>query len=213
MRIVPCRVVCYYKFNVKSGSKKMREGGLGIWNGSIHLPFLLVSKCAQRKGKSKARKADLEEEKSFYTRTHGEAYFTLWSGTTGDPRLLFIAFISEDMEDRSYVPGASHFCLTELFFLEENSIYFRQSFTDALFFLYHLWRKHTWSRTRFYIPQVSSCIVAMSVCRWRERLLKETIVRVCVVNGDGATARIRWTTGSFHQAPALSRSSPTGWTL
>lgn len=30
MRIVPRRVVCYYKFNVKSGSKKMREGGLDI---------------------------------------------------------------------------------------------------------------------------------------------------------------------------------------
>lgn len=51
------------------------------------------------KGKSQARKADLEEEKSFYTRPHIEAYFTFWSGTTGYPRLLFIAFISEDMED------------------------------------------------------------------------------------------------------------------
>lgn len=51
MRVVPCRVVCYYNFNVKSWSKKMREGSLGIWNGSIHLPFLLVSKCAQRKRK------------------------------------------------------------------------------------------------------------------------------------------------------------------
>lgn len=49
MSIVPCRVVCYYKFNVKSGSKKMREGGLGISNGSICLLFLLVSKCAKRK--------------------------------------------------------------------------------------------------------------------------------------------------------------------
>lgn len=78
MRIVPCRVVCYYKFNVKSGSKKMRERDLGIWNGSIHLPFLLVSKCAQRKGKSKGRKTDFEEEKSFYTRPHIVAYFTLF---------------------------------------------------------------------------------------------------------------------------------------
>lgn len=53
MRIVPRRVVCYYKFNVKSWSKKMREGGFGIWNGSIHLPFLLVSKCAQRRREKK----------------------------------------------------------------------------------------------------------------------------------------------------------------
>lgn len=135
IRIVPCRVVCYYKFNVKSGSKKMREGGFSIWNGSIHLPFLLVSKCAQRRGKSKARKADLEEEKSFYTRPHSEAYSTLWSGSSGYPGLLFIAFISED------VPVASQFC-SQSSVLEENSIYFWQSFTDALFFLYHLWRKH-----------------------------------------------------------------------
>lgn len=43
----------------------------------------------------------------------------------------------------------------------------------------------------------------MSVCQWRKRLLKETIVRIHVVNGDGATAWIRWTTGSFHQAPCF----------
>ena len=71
------------------------------------------------KGKSKARKADLEEEKSFYTRPHGEAYFTLWSGTTACPRLLFIAFISEDMEDRSYV--ASHVCLAA--FCERKTLF------------------------------------------------------------------------------------------
>lgn len=164
MRIVPCRVVCYYKFNVKSGSKKMREGGLSIWNGSIHLPFLLVSKCAQRKGKSKARKADLKEEKSFYTRPRSEAYFTLWSGTTGYPRLLFIAFISEDMEDWSPMSLASHFC-SHCFSSEENSIYFRQSCMDAVFFLYHLWRKHMCDHGQGFPFLVSSSIVAMSVCQ------------------------------------------------
>ena len=62
------------------------------------------------KGKSKARKADLKEEKLFHTRPYSEASSTLWSGATGYHRLLFIAFISEDMEDQS-VPVASHFCL------------------------------------------------------------------------------------------------------
>ena len=87
----------------------MREGCLGIWNGSIHLPFLLVSKCALRTRKSKARKADLREEESFYTRTHGEAHFTLCSSTSGYPRPLFIAFIGENVEEQSYVPLVSHF--------------------------------------------------------------------------------------------------------
>lgn len=50
---------------------------------------------------------------------------------------------------------------------------------------------------------MSSSIVAVSVCQWRERLLKDTIVWICVVNGDGAVARIRWTTGSFHQFPCF----------
>lgn len=50
---------------------------------------------------------------------------------------------------------------------------------------------------------MSSSIVAVSVCQWRERLLKDTIVWICVVNGDGAVARIRWTTGSFHRFPCF----------
>lgn len=50
---------------------------------------------------------------------------------------------------------------------------------------------------------MSSSIVAASVCQWRERLLKDTIVWIYVVNGDGAVARIRWTTGSFHRFPCF----------
>lgn len=209
VRSVPRRVACYYKFNVKSGSKKMREGGFSMWNGNIHLPFLLVSKCAQREGKSRVRKADPEEEKSFYTRTHCEAYFTPQTGTTGYPRLLFIAFITEDMEDWSHLSVASLFC-SPLLFLPRNPAF---QTVNAVFLLYHLWRRHMCDHGQRFRFLVSSSIVVTSGCQWRERLLKETIVQVCVVNGDGATVRIRWTTGSFHQAPALSRSSPTGWTL
>lgn len=174
--------------------------------------FCWSANVLRGKGKNLERKADLEEEKSFYTGPQSEAYFTLWSGTTGSPRLLFIAFISEDMEDWSQVSVASHFCPCSFFF-GEVSIYFRRSCTDAVFFLYHLWKTHMSDHGQGLPLLVSSSIVAMSVCQWRERLLKETIVRVRVVNGDGAIAGIRWTTGSFHQAPALSRSSPTGWTL
>lgn len=109
-------------------------------------------------------------------------------------------------------PRASHFCPCS-FFSKEISIYFGQSCTVAVFFLYRLWKTHMSDHGQGFPLLVSSSIVAMSVCQWRERLLKETIVRLHVVNGDGAIAGIRWTTGSFHQAPALSRSSPTGWTL
>ena len=84
------------------------------------------------------------------------------------------------------------------FLVEKNSIYFRQSCTDAVFFRLHLWRKHMCDHGQGFPFLVSSSIVAMSVCQWRERLLKETIVQIRVVNGDGAIARIRWTTGSFH---------------
>lgn len=61
--------------------------------------FCWSANVLKGKEKSKARKADLEEGKSFYTRPRSEAYFTLWSGTSGYLRLLFIAFISEDMEE------------------------------------------------------------------------------------------------------------------
>lgn len=50
---------------------------------------------------------------------------------------------------------------------------------------------------------MSSSIVAVSVCQWRERLLKDAIVWICVVNGDGAVAKISWTTGSFHWFPCF----------
>lgn len=50
---------------------------------------------------------------------------------------------------------------------------------------------------------MSSSIVAVSVCQWREWLLKDTIVWICVVSGDGAVAKISWTTGSFHWFPCF----------
>lgn len=63
--------------------------------------FLFCWSADVLKGKKECtvRKADVEEEKSFYTRPHGETYFTLRSGTTGYSRLQFIAFIRGDMED------------------------------------------------------------------------------------------------------------------
>lgn len=151
MRIVPCRVVCYYKFNVKSWSKKMREGGLGIWNGSIHLPFLLVSKCAQRKRKkSKARKADPEEEESFYTRPQGEAYFTLWSGTSGYPRLLFI---HQWRYGRPILCACGFTFLLPVLFLRGKlylflTVIYRCTFLRVSFVM----KAHVWSWTRFSIP-------------------------------------------------------------
>ena len=180
MRIVPCRVVCYYKFNVKSGSKKMREGGLGIWNGSIHLPFLLVSKCAQRKRKKQGEKS--------WSRRRGIILYQTTRWSLFHPLVWYkwlssasvIAFISEDMEDWSYVPVASHSC-SQSSFLEENSIYFWQSFTDALLFLYHLWRKHMCDHGQGF--PFLKCLLPLLPCQcvseendsWKRPLFRSTL--------------------------------------
>lgn len=56
--------------------------------------------------------------------------------------------------------------------------------------------------------------MAVSACQRRERLLKEAIVPPRVVNGDGARAGIKWTTGSFQRPRRLCPvSSAAGWTL
>lgn len=86
MRIVPCRVVCYYKFNVKSGWQKMRvveEGGEAQhlkWKHSSS--FSVGQQMCSMERKSKMRQADLKEEKSFHSRPHSEAYFTPWLGAS-----------------------------------------------------------------------------------------------------------------------------------
>lgn len=69
MRTVPCRVACYYKFNVKSWSEEMREGGLGIRNGSIHLPFS-VGQQMRSKGKGGGRKGASGEKLIVKERNH-----------------------------------------------------------------------------------------------------------------------------------------------
>lgn len=98
MRIVPCRVVCYYKFNVKSGWQKMRvvEGG-GGWNGSIHLPFLLVSKCVQSKGKARWGKLISKKRNHFIADHTGKHISPLGLVQAAYPKLQVILFISEGM--------------------------------------------------------------------------------------------------------------------
>lgn len=85
-------------------------------------PFLLVSKCAEKeKGKKKRsepREADRKGEESFHSGPRGgEAYFTLWSGASGDARLVFIAFISKDMEKRSFISARGFTSLLPALFL------------------------------------------------------------------------------------------------
>lgn len=112
MRMVPRRVVCYYKFNAKSWWKKMREGGFSIWNGSIHLPFLLVSKCAQsRRWRKKQRNESWAQRGGIisYWPTRWRIFYP-WSVPSGYTEPLFIAFIGEDMKELSYAPMNSHFC-------------------------------------------------------------------------------------------------------
>lgn len=168
---------------------------------------------SKEKEKSKARKADLEEEESFYTRPHGEAYFTLWSGTSGYPRLLFIAFISEDMEDRSYVPVASHFC-SQCSFLEENSIYFWQSFTDALFSVCHLWWKHMCDHGQGF--PFLKCLLLLLLCQCvseENDSWKKPLFGFALSMETGPLLGLGGQQAAFTGLLALSRSSPTGWTL
>lgn len=85
MRIVPCRVVCYYKFNVKSGWQKMRVvegGGSASEMEAFIFLFCWSANVFKGKEKSKVRKADLKEEKSFHSRPHSEAYSTPWPGAS-----------------------------------------------------------------------------------------------------------------------------------
>lgn len=60
MRIVPCRVVCYYKFNVKSGWQKMRvveEGGGGSASEMEAFIFLFCWSANVFNGKEKQGEA------------------------------------------------------------------------------------------------------------------------------------------------------------
>lgn len=140
MRIVPCRVVCYYRFNVKSGSKEMREGGLGIWNGSIHLPFLLVSKCAQRKGKKHSEKSwSRRREIILYQTTRLSLFHPLvwykwqfWASVYCNHqwrygRLILCAYGFACLLPELFLWGKLYLFLTVIY---------------RLFFLYHLWRKN-----------------------------------------------------------------------
>lgn len=118
------------------------------------------------------------------------------------PKLLVILFISESMNVCGFT------LLLLVVFVKGILIHFKQPFTltSSCIFGKHMDKVFGFFFFFFPISQVSSSVVCMSVCQWRELLLKESIVQVCVVNGDEAIARIRWTTGSFHRALALSRS-------
>lgn len=179
-----------------------RRGGgrLSIWNGSIHLPFLLVSKCVQWKGKARWGKL-ISKKRNHFIADHTVKHISpLGLVQAAYPKLLVILFISEGMNVCGFT------LLLLVVFVKGILIHFKSHFH----LLHPVSLENTWtSFTSFFflpISQVSSSLVGMSVCQWRELLLKESIVQVCVVNGDEAIARIRWTTGSFHRAPALSRS-------
>lgn len=181
MRSVPCRVACYYKFNVKSGSKKMREGGCRIWNGSIHLPFFVGQQMCSKE-KSKATKADVGRGEIILYRT------TLWSlfhpfGWCNWLSKAAVYCIHQWRYSRA-ISCVCVFTFTLPHLLLRGKIS-TESCTDAVFFLYHLERKHMCDHGQGFPLLVSSSIVAMSLCQWRERLLNEAIVWVCVVNGDG----------------------------
>lgn len=76
------------------------------------------------KNRSEPREADRKGEESFRSGPRGgEAYFTLWSGTSGDARLVFIAFISKDMEKRSLIPARGFTFLLPALFLRREKLY------------------------------------------------------------------------------------------
>lgn len=152
MRIMPCRVVCYYKFNVKSGSKKMREGGLGIWNGSIHLLFLLVSKCAGRK---KARQERLISKKRNY----------FIPDQTVKPLSPFglvqlAVYCIHQWRYGRPICACSFTFLPQRAFSERKTPFISDSHYRCMFLPVSFVKKaHVRSWTRFSIPEVSFCIV------------------------------------------------------
>lgn len=137
MRIVPCRVVCYYKFNVKSGWQKMRvvEGGrLSIWNGSIHLPFLLVSKCVQRKGKARWGKL-ISKKRNHFIADHTVKHISpLGLVQAAYPKLLVILFYSSV---KVWTSVDLHFCS---WFLLKESWYILKAISTC--FILYLWKTH-----------------------------------------------------------------------
>lgn len=144
MRTMPCRVACYYKFNVKSWSEEMREGGLGIWNGSIHLPFS-VGQQMRSKGKEKKKGASREKlivkERNHFTADHVAVKPISPFGLV-QVAMLGLCLLHSSVKiwksDHSFRPVALRFCSRRSFSEGKNSIYFWQSFTDALFSVCHL---------------------------------------------------------------------------
>lgn len=96
----------------------------GGWNGSIHLPFLLVSKCVQRKGKARWGKLISKRRNHFIADHTGKHISPLGLVQAAYPKLLVILFISEGM-------NVCGFTLLLLIFVKGILIHFKQPFPLA----------------------------------------------------------------------------------
>lgn len=98
--------------------------GGGGWNGSIHLPFLLVSKCVQSKGKGRWGKLISKRRNHFIADHTGKHISPLGLVQAAYPKLLVILFISEGM-------NVCGFTLLLLIFVKGILIHFKQPFPLA----------------------------------------------------------------------------------
>lgn len=78
MRIVPCRSYAITGLMWNLDRRRWEKGALASEMEAFIFLFCWSANALNATGKSKVREADLKEEKSFYTRAHSEAYFTLW---------------------------------------------------------------------------------------------------------------------------------------
>lgn len=174
--------------------------------------FCWSANALKGKGKKARREKLIPKKRNHFIPDHKVKPISLF-GLVQVAILGYCLFISEDMEDRSYVPVASHFC-SQCSFLEENSIYFWQSFTDALFSLCHLWWKHMCDHGQGF--PFLKCLLLLLLCQCvseENDSWKRPLFGFALSMETGPLLGLGGQQATFTSLLALSRSSPTGWTL
>lgn len=214
MRIVPCRVVCYYKFNVKSWSKKMRGGGWGGWSASemeaFIFPFCWSANVLKEKEKKK-RQAEKSWSGGRGIVLYQTTRWSLFHPLVWLKQLSWAAVycIHQWRNGRAIICGlASDFCSRSSFW-EENSIYIWQSFTDTLFSVCQLWWKPVCDHGQGF--PFLKCLLLLCLCQCvseENDSWKRPLFRLALSMETGPLLGLGGQQGAFTGLLALSRSSP-----
>lgn len=134
-----------------------RGGRLSIWNGSIHLPFLLVSKCVQWKGKARWGKL-ISKKRNHFIADHTVKHISpLGLVQAAYPKLLVILFISEGMNVCGFT------LLLLVVFVKGILIHFKSHFH----LLHPVSLENTWTSftSFFFFFPFLKCLLLLLVCQ------------------------------------------------